>query len=228
MKMDRNISQYESDKLNILQQIEDKCSVSDCFSEDELRILADFSKDKNSNIRSAVARILVDFTEKQGEEILLCLAKDKVSMVRVEACDSLRSSRTERAYYALKQIIKFDRNGMVRGYAVSSFAEISIKLNEMQDAVLYLKECLNTEQVVFTKIQLYVALYRLGDECYIKELLNLINTPRYQNRCAVVHSLSEIISEDNRNLIRTALFERKAVEKSRAVISTLENVLRTW
>lgn len=215
----------EADKLKILEQIEDRCRVLNCFSEDELGILSDFSQDENLNIRSAVARVLVNSTEEQSEELLLHLTTDKASLVRTEACDSLGSCGSKRAYHVLKNIIKRDRSGMVRGYAVSSFAQISIKLSQVQDARSFLKECLSIEQVVFTKIQIYAALYQMGEESYIKELLELIHTPRYQNRCAVVHALAEIMNENNRNLIRNALVGRKKIEKSKAVISTIESVM---
>jgi len=210
----------------ILNEIDENIPNSSEFSNAELEYLEEFSFHHADDIRSRVAVILASFTEKRGEDILLRLAKDKDSLVRVEACDSLSNSKSFSTFEFLKRIIKEDRNGMVRGYAISSLNELSIKLYKNPETVRFLLEVLNSEAVEFSKINIYKALYNMGEKQYLQYLLKGLNTSVYQNRCATVNLLEEIIDDENEKEIKEALEERIKVEKTKAVSSTIIKVLK--
>jgi len=181
--------------VKILDEIDENIPDSSEFTATELDYLEKFSIHEADYIRSRVAVILADFSEQRGENILLKLAKDKDPLVRVEACDSLSYSETSSTYEFLKKTAKQDKNSMVRGYAISSLAEISKILHKNSETKEFLIEILGNEKVIFTKINIYKALYDMGEKQYLEYLLKSLNTRIYQNRCAVIHLLEEIIND---------------------------------
>lgn len=214
----------EEEKLFILNGIEKDIPNKSEFSDDELNILYKFSEDENSNIRASVARILIDFTEERGENILIKLARDKDEIVRAEACDSLRVSKSKYTYNLLISRVNVDDDEIVRGYSVSSIGEISLRLGLEENTIIFLKKYLFKEKSVFVKINIFKVLYILGERDYLNEIIKLIDTKVYQNRCAIVNCLEEILNEDNFKIIYKVLCIRKNKEESYAVISTINKL----
>lgn len=110
----------------------------------------------------------------------------------------------------------------MRGYAISSLGDVAIVLNRQKDLTEFLEDILLKEKVEFVQINIYIVLYNLGKEEYLKNLLLVLNTKRYQNRCAVVRCLSEILNDSNREVIIGALLKQKEIDKSQEVISVIE------
>lgn len=209
-----------------LDEIDANISHSSQFTDVELSYLEIFATHKEDYTRSRVAAVLADFTEQRGENLLLRLAKDKDSLVRTEACDSLQYSQSASTYEFLRKRAKRDKNSMVRGYAVSSFTEISKGLHVNTKTKEFLLELQATEKDVFTKINIYKALYDMGETQYLKHLLKNLNAKVYQNRCAAVNPLKEIVTTENSERIKAALNDRKRHEKSRAVSSSIYDLLK--
>lgn len=218
----KNLS--EEEKLYLLSKIENDIPNKSEFSEDELNILYKFSSDENSNIRSYVARILVDFTEEKGENILIKLTNDKDELVRAEACDSLKESKSKCTYDLLANKARFDNDEIVRGYSINSLGEISLRLGLEKDTIDFLKTYLLKEESVFIKINIFNALYILGNKEYLKEMIEILDTQIYQNRCAIINCLKEIVDKDNFKIIYEALCIRESKENSYAVISAINNL----
>ena len=217
----------ENNKYSVLIEIDSNIESSLTFSKEEIEILEKYSNDEDENIRSEVARILVNFTEERGENILKKLATDKKSIVRAEACDSLNQSKSISTYQILKNIAKLDKNGIVRGYAINSLGKMAKEIDIIDDTKEFLVECLEVEKVVFTKINIYKALYNFGEQKYLFLLIAKLKTSRYQNRCATINSLEEIMNDTNYNIIRMKLLELEQVESVYAVTTSIGRVLRT-
>ena len=120
----------------------------------------------------------------------------------------------------LKKLSEKDRIGLVRGYATISLSDISEGLNMQSDTIEFLESRLDVEKVVFVRINLYTALYKMGKKEYLKQLVQLFDVPRYQNRGAVANSLGEDIFK--------ILLEHKKTEKSYLVVSIIENVIKEY
>lgn len=207
--------------LNDLQEKSDEEGID----EKELCKLKDISFGESGNNRGLVARILVNSKSKEGEKILQRLARDRDLFVRMEACDSLCIGKSLNTYELLKKISEKDKNGLVRGYAISSLGDVAIVLNRQKDLTEFLEDILLKEKVEFVQINIYTVLYNLGKEEYLKNLLLVLNTKRYQNRCAVARCLSEILNDSNREVIIGALLKQKEIDKSQEVISVIEEEL---
>ncbi len=134
-------------------------------------------------------------------------------------------SKSVSAYEMLKNIAEKDRIGMVRGYAILSLGYIAVRIHKQSDLTKFLKNRLKTDKVEFTKTNIYTVLYSLGNRDYLACLLAAINSKGYHNRCEVVNSLSEVINDDNKEVILTALLERKKIETAGTVISKIDEVI---
>lgn len=186
-------------------------------------ILGGLSKDKDALIRSKVAELLIFFND--NSEILLELSKDKDSLVRAEACDSLCYSSSMGVYNRLKTIVKNDKNGMVRGYAATFLGDVAKTIGNEDITIEFLIDRLKKEKVIFTIINIYSSLIVLGENKYFDKIVKLLNTQRYQNRCAVVSSFYDIVDDNNKKTVIKALLKRKEVEKSVAVYSAIDELL---
>ncbi|MCL2048654.1 MAG: HEAT repeat domain-containing protein [Defluviitaleaceae bacterium] len=210
-------------KLEILERIE-----ADTISTTEsLSILESYANDEDSYIRSVAAKILIDFADmEQGERLLRILINDSDYLVRTEAADSLSCSNSMEVVDLLKKHAKTDKTGMVRGYAIVSLGDIAQRLGIQKDISEFLTPLIHKETVIFTQINLAEALYRLNnDEKHLKKLLAYLDTRIYQNRCAVINSLSPLIGEHNKALIVGAVVLRKKVESVYAVLSAIDEFL---
>lgn len=217
------------EKFEMLKKIEDNVEFNDRFSDEEFSILELFSKEKDFIIRSEVARILVNSTCERDENILLKLSKDKNSLVRAEACDSLSISRSKNAAKVLVNTLKKDQSGMVRAYAIHSLGSISKKLHNEGDIKNLIKKILKKEKSNLAKISAFKVLYCLEDKENLSFLINRVNAKKYQNRCAVINCLEEISDEGDKEIneiIKETLLSHLEVEKNEVVISIIENLLK--
>ena len=125
----------------------------------------------------------------------------------------------------LKEIAQKDRNSTVRGYAILSLGDIAVKINRENETIHFLENRRINEKVVFTRIDILAVLYNLGITEHLNNILDLINTPDYQNRCIVIDYLHDIVNNENKDIILKAMLEQKKIEKSRAVVSIIDEAL---
>lgn len=212
------------EKCELLTYLQEKSYVED-FDEKDYSILSELSYDEDAYIRAVVAETLVESSDEKGEQILLRLTKDHDWLVRTDACDSLCISESVDTYNLLKEIAKKDTSGLVRGYAILSLENIANRINRENELIEFLEERIIKEKVQFTRINTYTALYKLGREKYLKNLLSMFNSKKYENRHSVVESLHEIFDDSNKNEIITALLEHKKVETAGSVIYRINDII---
>ena len=209
-------------KLDII----DKIDKNNQFTKQEVEILDKLSDDEDEEIRSRVAELLVFVDSKLAEKILVRLLDDKDELVRVNACDSLCNSDSLEVINLLKNKMLKDKSALVRGYAALSIADIATKINsDFHELNEFFRYVHSKEKTQWVKINFYKVLYMLGDNSYLNILISELNNRLYRNRCAAVHILSELVSNQNIKLIKTALTERLKVDTSIAVRSTIQKVI---
>lgn len=218
------LSEENQKKDEFLMDLEKKAE-NNGIDLEELRKLEEISYDEDSDCRNLVARILMNISSKEGEKILQRLAQDKDLWVRIEACDSLYNKKSFATYELLKHIAKKDANGMVRGYAISSLGDVAVKIHQQNDVIEFLEKRLLKETVEFTKMYIYTVLYNLGKKKYLTDLLSMLNTKRYKNRCEVIDRLIEVINDSNKETIYTALLEHKKIEKTWVVVYRIDRLM---
>ena len=65
----------------------------------------------------------------------------------------------------------------------------------------------------------------LGDKKYLNNLIELTKAENYQDRCSVVNILGDIISNENKHLIISALKGLREKEQSEAVNSAVNKII---
>ena len=197
------------------------------ITDEGLELLEKYSHDRNKDIRYRAAEALALTGSPKAESILLRLLDDKDNMVRVNACDSLGMSGTQRAIEPLKKHVGSTACNLERGYAVSSLADIAVAIGTEGEMTAFLETSLETEQDVWVRNHYYRSLYPLGKGEYLQLLLDSLDDENYQNRCEVVNLLSDIADDSNVETICVALKERLSKEEpdSIAVITTIEKTL---
>lgn len=218
--------ELNSDSDKILDEIEENIPNNKQFSSVELKQLEQLAQSKDESVRSRVAVILASFTEVFGENLLIQLTQDSDSLVRTEACDSLRYSKSFKVMNLLETIGENDEDYFVRGYAISSLGEIAIGLKVEKKIYPFFEKKLMEETEIFVRINLLEFLSKVEGEEYLNLLLGYLNTTDYRNRCSVIHSLEEVVNRKNSIKIKKALEERLNVEKARAVSSSIESFLQ--
>lgn len=218
-----NKMNYE-EKLSILDKIEERLY----DEQTSIEYLMTLFNDKEDEIRSRVAEVLILFESFQAKQILLKLLNDKDELVRTNVCDSLSNINSLDVVNILKSKVKNDKSSLVRSYAILAIVDIFInnKFDIKENLVLFFKTALKKEKIIGVKICYYKALYiLLGDNNYLFLLIAELNNRLYRNRCATVNLLISLINKGNKNIIYEALVKRLNIEKTIAVKSSIEKII---
>lgn len=211
------------DKYKLLNRISDL----DNITEEDLEILNILSYDKGDEIRSQVAEILEIADGIEAENTLKRLIKDEDGLVRAGACNSLRHSNSSEVFNFLIDIIKKDKTDLVRGYAASSIASILVNMNKVEkEYVDFFENLLKKEKVTWVKLNIYGALYLLGESSYLFKLIGMLNHKHFRKRAAAVNILSEVVSDENKDIIKSSLIEMLKTENTILVKSCIEEALK--
>ncbi|URZ15670.1 HEAT repeat domain-containing protein [Clostridium felsineum] len=210
------------EKIDMIEQLEGSIH----FTPKIYKFLEYLSEDDEYEVRVKVAEILVLSNDVEGDNILIKLLKDKEELVRVNACDSLCTSFSKDVIYHLKDKLLKDKSNLVKGYAILSLVDIFTRQDSnLGEHIEFFKQVLKKQETQWVRINIYKALYMLGDKVYLDMLVQELGNRYYRNRCAVVNILSEIASKGNYRIIEKALAERLKIEKSFAVKGGIEELL---
>lgn len=207
--------------FEILDLIADKNNIN---SSDK-KMLIQLSKHDDSEIRAYVAELLVLANGSEIEAVLIDMCSDKDELVRVNACDSLSAFATIDAYNQLVSCALDDISPLVKNYALLSIIDmmnyIEIDKNELKSLFLNISQ----KEGVSISATCFKGLYVLGCEEYLKNIIDLVETKNYQDRCAIINILGDIMTNDNNTFILSVLKKLKNVEKSEAVNSTIGRII---
>jgi hypothetical protein len=187
------------------------------------QIVAELAQDRSPLIRGLVAKALFDYPNGSSKSILLKLSKDKDDLVRVEAADSLKAHVDNVVYTRLLQMAEQDYYYLVRAYAVCSLSVIRVGL-ESKSLSTFVEERLNKERHIINKIMCTEALYRLGQDDALVQLMDFFKSRNYKNQCAVIHSLTDVLSKKNYGVINDFVRDLSSKDLPISIRSTLENL----
>lgn len=182
------------------------------------------SQAKNSEIRCWVAKALsVDAEKTDVCEVLCFLSKDSDTLVRIEAIDSLSNSISYKAYQCLLSAAS-DSDELVRAYAAYGLACVG-QYVEHSDAQHFLLEMLEREKSTRTRVGIMEALYLLGDDKYLPELLQIFESDDYLVRCSVIQALCEIANHTNYTMLESFVANIHFEAEIPAVMSAITQLL---
>ncbi len=174
-----------------------------------------------------------DFIEKQyGNSNFIDLSKviqlldDNDECIRIEMIEACYACEQKEIHKKL-----FDKletaEGLEKGYLLLTLSYIYEDDKEI--ITPYLKKGIFSEDQI-EKLDSYIGLIIVGNDSYLKDVLLFFDLPDYHLRCASVNMLSELIQNDyidysNLNIIKEKLTRLENVEKTKAVHSSINNLV---
>ncbi len=206
---------------NILDLISEK----NVINPSDMALLINLSHHDDPEIRAYVAELLVLANDIAAERILINLSSDEDELVRVNACDSLSTFTTTNSYKQLLNCILNDQSLLVKKYAILSLIDIMNYVDVDRNELNRLFENLTQKDDISIIASGFKGLYMMGDKEHLNSIIDLLITEDYRDRCTVINILADILGNDNRNLILSALTELRKTEKSEAVNSIIDKVI---
>ena len=201
-------------KIDLLNQFNDAKKLSN----NDFLILKKFSKDYNVEIRSIIPPILVKFVSDESKDILLTLARDIDPLVRTEAYDSLSVFLYYSVEIFLFQAIYNEPDELARSYAILSWADVVLGLKHVTaENIFYLQNRRDLDKSDDCKLSYCYGLYLFGQKNMLTEILCFLNKEDYHLRCAALNLLSELVNQENKELIRDAVMNLLTTENAVAV-----------
>jgi HEAT repeat protein len=196
------------------------------LSENDLAQLKIMLVSPDAETRCLVAEVLVNGKGDQVENLLLGVLDDSDYLVRTNACDSLCGSKSPIVLDKLRKKLKRDTSALVRSYAALSIGDIAQQADmNTKELHEFLKACLAREESRSVQISLLRTLTLLGDVEHLSALLNVLQERKYQYRCASVHALEDVVTEQNEGIIFQTLKKHLEIERAPAVSSAIERFL---
>lgn len=205
-----------------------KMASKEVLNDYELARLKEYSKSDDYEIRMNVAEILAIFQTEKSKSLLMNLAKDKNYLVRVNACDSLSVYYDKEVLSFLINVIKHDKSRIVKTYAILSARDIALNLDDESKRLVnfFLKDLIKKETCDMVLVASYSALYLLQDSNYINKIFDELKNKRYKIRCFAVNMLFDIADANNKDVILKKLLYLHDNEKTTAVKSTLNYIIK--
>ena len=206
---------------DILNSISEKNAVNS----NDIEVLFNLSHHNDPEIRAYVAELLVFAKGIEAEKILIAMSDDPDELVRVNACDSLSAFASKDSYEQLLKCVSYDQSMLVKKYAVLSLIDIMNCVDADRNELKRLFSDLTEKEDISISALGFKGLYMLGHKEYINSIINLLSAEDYRDRCTVINILIDIIEDDNKNLIFSALSKLRTTEKSEAVNSMIDKVI---
>ena len=214
----------EIKKNKLLNELEEK----NILTNNDISILKKLLVDSDEEQKILISQILAKDNTSKSEDILLNLANDKSELVRANACDSLYNNISNNVVEKLLIKANNDTN-LVKSYAIFSLGDIvEINTENKQKVIENLRNLRRNNKEVSVNISISKVLYQLGDKAELNILLKYLEDSNYQNRCATLNCISEIISDNNFRKIIPTLKEKIKLEDSLAVRESLANIIKIY
>ena len=192
---------------------------------EDINALLKLSQSDDSEIRSYVAQLLVMSYGKDTEKALINMCGDADEIVRTNACDSLSAFATGDVYNKLTDCVLNDKSNLVKTYALLSLADIAGQAKCDTEELKQLFIRFSSDKNVSVSAACFRGMYILGNKDCLKNLLNLILSENYQDRCMVVNMLGDILNNENQSQIISELKRIRQTESSKAVVSTIDSII---
>lgn len=204
--------------MNTEQKLEEIESITNSTSYLLNRVL-ELSQDADWEVRYQA----IEFIQQSGVLDTLKRARqglyDSKELVRVVCLEILGEVHDERSVKDIKSLLN-DASSLVRGAAALSLGEIGIS-----GSIDELLSRLQVEDDDEVKIPIYAALYTLGQDEYLENLLEGLSNEYYRVRCASANLLTDIANEHNNSKIVKALSIAFQREETVAASSSIKNAL---
>ena len=183
-------------------------------------------KDTNPDVRMDAAEKLGELKSKRAVSPLSNLSKDPDALVRICVAESLGDIKSRKAIPVLLDMLK-DKDELVRGYAAEGLGMIGDK-----SVIPVLEKMLREEKSNATKLRLYTALYRMGQQAMLESILGCLEDHDYGVRCAAANTLCEIVEESNAGVmldaLERALQKETTISAKSSISNSIQHIKKHW
>lgn len=186
---------------------------------DKLTRLLELAMDSDSEVRYRALESfdLIGFPE------VFCKVRDGLNdpdtLVRTTALEILGQVRDEKSLKAIEFSLE-DESSLVRGAAALALGQFGL-----DDVCDILKRRLLVEDDDEVIVPIQAALYTLGQESYLENLLDGLDNDYYRVRCATANLLASIANTRNKDKILNALNFALEKEETAAAASSLKSTI---
>ena len=213
----------EACREQLLQLSQNGKSLTDVWKPEQIEALAHH---KDAEIRYLTAELLADGSEvPQAEDLLLELAGDPDTLVRVQAVDSLSAYPTEASFSAMETALD-DPCELVRSYGALGRGWVGMVLKK-EGTVSLLQKHREASTAVREQAACCEALYVLGRKEALEALLELFPEGDAQARCFILNGLQELVNPYALDRICRFLGEIPTADLPPAVRSSKEELTLT-
>ena len=208
---------------NLLQILE---SENGPLSDEQIRVLESLSSDADPFVRDMIATRLVYSVNETSKRVLFQLARDTNELVRTDAYDSLAVFPDADVLCFLDEATCIEQEEVARSYAILSWADVSILVSadsasQIQKA--YFRKA--NEESARCALSWCYALYKMGEEKTLDEMLLFLNHEDYRIRCTTLSLLSEMANAKNETKLKGAVEGMLSKESVLAVLNSAKRFL---
>ena len=210
-----------------MSRLEDLLEILEESSEKEVMILSQMeienaSKSRSVLLRCRVCDAVIHYPDDFAQDILLTLLKDRNAEVRASAACYLEYYSGEAVKNALQQAFFQDKDPYVRGYGGYSLLKIAATDPQIVSTV---ENALLKERNLFVCTCCYGALYLYcRKKSAFQHIVHCFKSKNYRTRCAVGHTLMEILNTENASEILKIVDAKLKIEDAFSVQDTLERL----
>ncbi len=214
---------FIDEAYNILDLLSEKSQIDSS----DIDMLFNLSKSEYAEIRAYVAELLIMNIGNKSKEILINMCGDSDELVRINACDSLAEFKTIDVYNTLCNVLNKDDSYLVKSYALMSIIDIMdfIKIEKSNLFNLFEYFLKEGENIVIIKATCLKGLYKLGKKKCLQEIFNLLSSEDYHDRFYIINIISDLIDEENYNIIFKNLNKHRNYETTKAVNSIIDKLI---
>ncbi|MDE5582774.1 MAG: HEAT repeat domain-containing protein [Ruminococcus sp.] len=205
--------------VNIIDSIQDVENLNDMHFE----TIRKYVSHENAFIRSRCAYMLSEFRTEKAQYLLYDLCSDDNFFVRTEAYDSLVFFSDSHTENILRNAVMNETDSLAGGYAVTSWCDVVHQLHgKHDDDVKFLLEIFATGKY---QLECLYGLYLFGDRQALNGMLDFLKSSDYTIRCSVINLISDIMKEEDKDIIKSAVEELMKTEQTKAVRSDIEKIM---
>lgn len=176
--------------------------------------------DKNHFVKVRAIEYLQQFrVKKAANKLIELLKKAKDALLCTDILEYLADIGHKKAIPIIREMLK-SKNSLVRGYAAQALGDL-----KDNDSLNLLQRLVSQERSGNCKVRIYYALYRLGENKILSEIIKRLDSGEYRVRCVTAYILADLTNKSNFSKILKLLKDAYKREKNVAVRSSLkENI----
>lgn len=204
------------------------CKKSDTLTKNQYLALYQIILHGDSFEKSEIADLLIDHVNKKSMYLLSVLWKDKDSLVRMCAYDTVSVYPAKFTYNYLISRISKENDELARSYIITSLTDISLR-EKVQGTMRIFKKLYIKEKSAYCILAYLRAFYLLGNNQIISKTRKYLTHSDYHIRCTASMVLDDLL-DNTQNIDETLSFikERIKKEKSVAVKSKLRALIKKY